>query len=1048
MFMPRLILRIPALAILALSLLCQQSNSNAVEIKIDKRTFTLPDGFTIEKVANSPLVDRPINGSFDEQGRLYLSDSSGSNDKVEIQVVQKPHRIVRLEDTNGDGIFDKSVVFADKMMFPEGTLWHRGSLYVSAPPSIWKLTDTDNDGVADQRVEWFQGKTLTGCANDLHGPYLGRDGRIYWAKGAFAEQNHIIHGKPWKTSASHFFRSTEDGRELEPVMTGGMDNPVDMVFTLGGERIFTTTFLTQPSLGQRDGLIHAVYGGIYGKTNGKTQEPQHLWTGPNLMPVLSHLGPAAPSGLTDYESDAFGPDFRNNIFSSSFNLRKISRHQLTTTGSALSSKDTDFLVCDDTDFHPTDIFTDADGSLIVIDTGGWYRLCCPSSYIAKADVLGVVYRIRQTRAKPVADPRGTRLAWADANLETLVDRLDDQRFAVRDHSMDSLAAKGNAALPSLMAAYSSPKASANHRLQILWTACRIASPDALALIRKGLNDNDTNALQAAVHCAGLNRDSAALDRLIAILLDTKVQTSVHRAVAEALGRLGKPEAVGPILTAASKLGADRVLQHSLTFALIEINSVDAIFEALKSAQNPISQMVGIIALDQLGVMLLPVAELVTYMDAPDETVRSLASWVVSRHPEWARELVADFQTKLATPPTDPMRSAALIDRLARFSAKSPDVQTLMTNTLEHGSKTARQVVIKAMASSGLKPCPAAWESALLKVFRADGNTDLFQPLLDTFKALTPPGTDSSSLRLEALLAKAKDASFKPESQWAALTTIPAGVGPVSTELFDRISQQINPSSPSMTRLAAVDILLRIKLTQDQKRNVAKLVGSAGPMETQKLLAMFESVTDPAVADTLMTGLEKSMSLSALREDALKNVVAKLSNESKARMEKILAKRNQDLVEQRKQVDSLLAAFPKGDMRRGLAIFNGAKAACRTCHSIGYVGGKVGPDLTKIGQIRNEKDLLESIVYPSSTFVRSYEPVTIALSDGRVLAGIVQGENTETMNLVLNATQTVQIPKAEIDDVSPGTVSIMPAGLDKQLTTQELADLITYLRSSR
>ena len=44
---------------------------------------------------------------------------------------------------------------------------------MSAPPSIWKLTDTDGDGVADERVEWFQGKTLTGCANDLHGPYLG-----------------------------------------------------------------------------------------------------------------------------------------------------------------------------------------------------------------------------------------------------------------------------------------------------------------------------------------------------------------------------------------------------------------------------------------------------------------------------------------------------------------------------------------------------------------------------------------------------------------------------------------------------------------------------------------------------------------------------------------------------------------------------------------------------------------------------------------------------------------------------------------------------------
>jgi putative membrane-bound dehydrogenase-like protein len=144
----------------------------------------VPPGFSIELVAGPPLVERPVTATFDDEGRLYVAESSGSNDPVEKQLELRPHRIVRLEDADGDGRFDKRLVFAEGMMFPAGTMWLDGSLYVAAPPSIWKLTDRDGDGVADERVEWFQGKTLTGCANDLHGPYLGPDGWIYWTKGA------------------------------------------------------------------------------------------------------------------------------------------------------------------------------------------------------------------------------------------------------------------------------------------------------------------------------------------------------------------------------------------------------------------------------------------------------------------------------------------------------------------------------------------------------------------------------------------------------------------------------------------------------------------------------------------------------------------------------------------------------------------------------------------------------------------------------------------------------------------------------------------------
>ena len=68
----------------------------------------MPDGFTIEKIAGPPLVDRPITAAFDEQGRLYVADSSGSNENVQKQLAEKPHRIVRLEDTDGDGKFDKT----------------------------------------------------------------------------------------------------------------------------------------------------------------------------------------------------------------------------------------------------------------------------------------------------------------------------------------------------------------------------------------------------------------------------------------------------------------------------------------------------------------------------------------------------------------------------------------------------------------------------------------------------------------------------------------------------------------------------------------------------------------------------------------------------------------------------------------------------------------------------------------------------------------------------------------------------------------------------
>src|SRR5258706_1648217 len=206
-------------------------SAQTAQFKFATQTLTVADGFEVELVAQSPLVDRPVSASCDEEGRLYVTDVSGSNEKPDKQLEEKPHRVVRLEDTDGDGRFDKTTVFADKMMFPEGCLWYDGSVYVSAPPSIWKLTDTNHDGVADVREEWHQGKTLTGCANDLHGPYLGPDGWIYWCKGAFANQTYQRPGqKPFVSRAAHIFRARPHHTAVEPVLTGGIANAVSDAF--------------------------------------------------------------------------------------------------------------------------------------------------------------------------------------------------------------------------------------------------------------------------------------------------------------------------------------------------------------------------------------------------------------------------------------------------------------------------------------------------------------------------------------------------------------------------------------------------------------------------------------------------------------------------------------------------------------------------------------------------------------------------------------------------------------------------------------------------
>jgi len=402
--------------------------ASAPALEINGAPLVPAEGYTVSVAAASSLIARPVEACFDDKGRLYVTEVTGTNESPQEQLKKAPHRVLRVEDTDGDGVFDKRTVFADKLGFPEGVLWHEGVVYVAAPPQIWKFTDKDDDGVSDTREVWFDGKTLTGCANDLHGPYAGPDGFIYWCKGAFAEQTHDLpNQKGWKSRASHVFRMKPDGTEFDVVFTAGMDNPVGLEWLPEGDLIVSGTFFQHPGDGKRDGLIHAVRGGVWGKDHDVLDG--HIRTGP-LMPVMTHMGSAAPCGMCRYGRD---------LLVCQFNLRKVSRHVLEPLGSTWKTTDSDFLSCDHPDFHPTDVLQAPDGSVLVVDTGGWYKICCPTSQVARPEVTGAIYRLRKTGGEvPVACPEPRWKLEKTDDLDALEQQLKSTNLHVRRMAAEAI----------------------------------------------------------------------------------------------------------------------------------------------------------------------------------------------------------------------------------------------------------------------------------------------------------------------------------------------------------------------------------------------------------------------------------------------------------------------------------------------------------------------------------------------------------------------------------------------------------------------------------
>jgi len=606
------------------------------------------------------------------------------------------------------------------------------------------------------------------------------------------------------------------------------------------------------------------------------------------------------------------------------------------------------------------------------------------------------------------------------------------------------------------------------RRNSVWVATRIDHGSARAYVRDSLHDPYEIVRQAALHSIALWRDREAVPELINLLKGvvkigdvpgvklapenyehSQASLANRRAAAEALGRIGDPAAVPDLLAALGEPkdskysdASDQVFQHSLIYALIEIGDAKRLAASLDS-QNPRVRRGVLTAMDQMKGGGLNPEVISKNLDSSDLALKETAWWIAGRHPEWGGALAGYFRERLHAKEISQSDKEDLIRRMARFSTAEP-VQIMLTELLQDSAPATRPLVLRAMADSKLKKVPESWLKAWTSILESD-DQDQIAEAVQTIRVLANPKEPAKAL-VEPLLKVGKNEKLKAPVRLSALAAVPGGLPEIDASIFAFLQSQLNGELPAATRSLAGESLAHGRLTSAQLIELAQTLKSVGPLELDRLIEAFGQSPDEKVGLALISALKIAPARSSLRNETLKPILAKYPAGVQPQVKELYAALEADKAQQFAKLEQLLANLKQGEIRRGQAVFNGTKASCSACHAIGYLGGNVGPDLTHIGKIRSERDLLESIVFPSASFVRSYEPVVVTTKDGKAINGLIRKDSGDEITLATGVNQEVRIARKDIEDIQPSRVSIMPAGLDQQLSPQELADLVAFLKA--
>ncbi len=376
------------------------------------KTIKVAKGFRVELVASEPMIGTPVAMSWDDQGRIYVCEMAGYMNDIDAKGEDQPiGRVSRLEDMDGDGVFETATVFADKLFMPRSVTAFGDGCIIGEPPNLIWYHDTDGDGVADKKeviAEDFGTKggqpehmanSLTFCMDNwLWGAGYGQ--RLRWVKDKFISE-------PTRSGGQWGLTQDDWGRRY-------FNYNSDF---LRADLLPPSVYARNPNLADKLAL------------NSRVMNDQSTWPAVPTPGVNRGYNPGqlrsngtlavctATCGACIYRGDLFPKEFRGNAFIPEPSGKLVKRVILSETGGVVTGRNayegTEFLTSTDERFRPVNAYTGPDGALYIVDMArGIIQHRTYITHYLEANIkarkleqpvnLGRICRIVPDKAKPKA----------------------------------------------------------------------------------------------------------------------------------------------------------------------------------------------------------------------------------------------------------------------------------------------------------------------------------------------------------------------------------------------------------------------------------------------------------------------------------------------------------------------------------------------------------------------------------------------------------------------------------------------------------------------